>query len=320
MMLQQSLALVQAAADPTRLRLLAALARGEATVAELVEVLEQSQPRVSRHLRLLSEAGLVEHFREGRWVYYRLGNSGLASELTGLITGLATGSDEQIRADAGRLEQLRAAREREALRPRLRLVGGQLATDGRPADEDLHAGLRQVLGSGPLGAVLDIGAGAGTVLRLLGSQLSEGTGVDSNRNMRLLARARLQAAGLPQCSLRDADAHALPFADGRFDLVIVDGVLHTSPDPRRILTEAVRVLGAGGKLLVIDRILPAAAAAPPTPAPTPASMLDEATLFAILNQLGLAPGQRYWLPGRAPDQALITAVRLAAAPRTGTND
>jgi ArsR family transcriptional regulator len=322
MTLDATLALLQAAADPSRLRLLAALAQGEATVAELVQALEQSQPRISRHLRLLDEAGLVEHFRESRWVYYRLARGQPALDLATLIQQLADSDDAQIRGDAGRLAALRQQREREALRGRLRLAALPAAGASPLAEADLAAGLDAVLGDGPLGRVLDIGAGTGTVLRLLGQRVEEGTGVDSSRQMRLLARARLQAAGLPQCSLRDADAHELPFPDRHFDLVIVDGVLQRSPRPAVLLAEAARVLADHGRLLVLDRILPAVhEPGPPTP-----GTLNEHDLHAWLRRAGLAPARRHWLPGRAPDQALITALRVqplsptATPTRTGTDD
>ena len=320
MTLDATLSLLQAAADPSRLRLLAALAQGEATVAELVQALAQSQPRVSRHLRLLDEAGLVEHFRESRWVYYRLSRGQSALELATLIQQLADSPDPQIRADAGRLAQLRQQREREALRGRLRLAALPAGGASPLAEEDLAAGLEAVLGNGPLGRVLDIGAGAGTVLRLLGQRVAEGTGVDTSRQMRLLARARLQAAGLPQCSLRDADAHELPFSDRRFDLVIVDGVLQRSPRPAALLAEAARVLADHGRLLVLDRILPAVR----DPGPAAAGTLNERDLHAWLHRAGLVPARRHWLPGRAPDQALIIALREQTLDdthtRTGTDD
>lgn len=321
MSLQATLTLLQAAADPSRLRLLAALAQGEATVAELVQALAQSQPRVSRHLRLLAEAGLVEHFRESRWVYYRLTRGGAAQELAGLVQQLADSDDVEIRADATRLGQLREQRERDALRGRLRLAVAGPGSVGQPDERDLAAGLAAVLGhdsldQGSLGRVLDVGAGAGTVLRLLGQRATEAVGIDSSRQMRLLARARLQAAGLPQCSLRDADAHELPFPDRHFDLVIVDGLLQRSPQPAALLAEAARVLADHGRLLVLDRILPAPQQ-PVTPAP---GTLYEHQLQAWLRAAGLVPDRRHWLPGRAPDQALITALRRQPATRTGTHD
>lgn len=320
MTLDATLALLQAAADPSRLRLLAALAQGEATVAELVQALEQSQPRISRHLRLLDEAGLVDHFRESRWVYYRLSREPAALPLAALVQQLADSDDPLLRADAGRLAGLRQQREREALRGRLRLAALPAAGASPLDEDDLAAGLEAVLGEGPLGRVLDIGAGAGTVLRLLGPRVEEGIGIDSSRQMRLLARARLQAAGLPQCSLRDADAHELPFPDRHFDLVIVDGVLQRSARPAGLLAEAARVLSGQGRLLVLDRILPAVRAAGPPPPGT----LNESELHAWLRGAGLVPARRHWLPGRAPDQALITALRqppvTEANTRTGTDD
>ncbi|MCC5794596.1 MAG: metalloregulator ArsR/SmtB family transcription factor [Chromatiales bacterium] len=298
MSLQTTLTLLRAAADGSRLRLLAALAHGEATVAELMQVLEQSQPRVSRHLRLLAEAGLVERVPEGRYVYYRLGESAL---LPALLAALDSEADTQIEADAHRLDALRVLREREALRGRPR-------TTGRPDERALVAVLDEFLGRRPLGTVLEIGSG--TALRLLGPRIRQGFCVEPDRALRLLARARLHAAGLAHCSLRDADPLHLPFADGAFNLVILDGVLARVPDPAAAVAEARRVLDEQGELLVIDRVLPGV---------TSAEMTSAERLNFWLTDCGLHPACHHWLPGRSPDQAVIRAVPGRFPKRTGTD-
>ncbi len=301
---------VQALADPSRLRLLAALQAGEAAVAELMVVLEQSQPRVSRHLRLLCEAGVTEHFREGRWVYYRLTSRAAESPLARYLAELGTSDDPVLAEDRRRLAMLRRRREQTALTALVRSRGPAAAGKLRPDEAVVAEALGEVLGPGPLGRVLDIGSGTGTVLRLLGPRLAHGLGIERSHRMRLLARARLQEAGLTRVSIRAGEADALPVADQAFDLVVLDEVLAAAGDRAALVGEAVRVLAPGGRLLVLDRVMPGAGG-PGT--------LEAPALDALLDQAGLAARARRWLPGRAPDYALFCASRGVTRGRTGTD-
>lgn len=303
--LSQALGQLEAAAEHSRLRLLAGLLPGESTVGDLVKVLEQSQPRVSRHLRLLAEAGLVESFREGRSIYYRLSEQTLAEGIGSFLASLSSSADPVVRRDRERLAHLRQQREREALRKVARLRRGA----GEGPTSDLEEALEPVLGSGALGEVLDVGAGNGTLLRLLATRAERAVGVESAGELRELARARLKALGLPRWSIRDADPAELPFADASFDLVMLDEILarrpaagtrHDPDRPQRIVREARRCLKSGGRLLVFDRIVPGSPAAG-------GGQLAEARVQHLLDVAGLRITRRQWLPGRVPDRALFLA-------------
>ncbi|MCL4791491.1 MAG: metalloregulator ArsR/SmtB family transcription factor [Gammaproteobacteria bacterium] len=323
MQLETALSQLEAAAEPSRLRLLVLLLPGEATVGDLVSVLDQSQPRVSRHLRLLAEAGLVESFREGRSIYYRLADAVLDDGIGDYLAALLRGPDPVVNQDRERMMQSRRQREHEALRRGTRA----LRPGALPAPRDLVESLDAVLGKGPLGDVLDVGAGAGNLLHLLVSRARRVVGVDSSVHMRQLARSRLYAAGENQTAgsrwtIRDADAGALPFADGEFDLVILDEVLGPSDQPERILGEAQRLLAAQGRLLILDRVLPVVRRLPAVPV---RGELSERQLSALLRAAGFSVHSRQWLPGRAPDRALFLAVMkdaddLPQGTRTGTHD
>ncbi|GMW07846.1 MAG: metalloregulator ArsR/SmtB family transcription factor [Gammaproteobacteria bacterium] len=309
--------LLKAAADPSRLRLLALLATGEATVGELVQVLGQSQPRVSRHLRVLSEARLVESFRDGQSVYYRLAAAGPVVELAGGVVALARDGDALMAADQARLAGIRRSRERFALAapegPRHRADAAGVL----PAETDLRDALDDALGRGPLGNLLDIGAGAGVVLRLLAPRAKSAVGLDHSKAMRVLARSRLQEAGCGQCTIRSGDMHELPFADLAFDVVVLDQVLSRSDRPLVALREALRVLRPAGQLLILDRVLPPALRLSRR---SPQRALFENQLQAMLRGLGLRCGRTVWLPGRAPEHALIVATLSVPSLRTGTDD
>lgn len=302
---------LEAAAEPTRLRLLVLLSGGEAMVTELVKVLGQSQPRVSRHLRLLTEAGLIDGFREGRATYYRLSPAALRTGVGIYLAALAAGRDPVIADDRYRMQALRRGREREALR-------GHAATG---AATDVGEALDALLGEAePVGDVLDVGSGAGAVLRRLAQRATSLVGIDNSAVMRQLARARLW--GLGHCSIRDGDMHALPFEAASFDLVVLDEVLARSATPGTALDEARRVLRRNGRLLVIDRVRPVARQ---LPGKTEAGFLFENQLASALAAAGFRVARRQWLPGRAPDRALFLAIPQAAAAvvpalRTGTDD
>jgi ArsR family transcriptional regulator len=309
--------LLKATSDPTRLRLLSLLASGEATVGELVDVLSQSQPRVSRHLKLLAEAGLVEHFRDGQWVYYRLAPAVRAAALLEQIIALAGAGDAAIESDAAKMAGIRRQRERYALTaptgPR-RWV--EVHAD-RPDEGALRQALDESLGTVPLGDVLDIGTGSGLVLRLLGARARHAVGLDTSRAMRVLARTRLQEAGLARCTIRAGDMHVLPFPDMSFDVVVLDEALTLSHRRLHALEEAVRVLRPLGRLLVLDRILPAVRRLPAHPSQ---DALFENQLNTMLRGLGLKLAQRIWLPGRTLEYALFTATAVGKQRRTGTHD
>ncbi len=220
-------------ADPVRLRLLALCAEGDCSVSELTEITAQSQPRVSQHLRQLCEAGLVERFRDGHFVYYRVPNRG--AELRQIVA-LLPSDEPQFERDVAELRALRGA-----------LAGAPRGDDDRP----LHHALLELTVSSPIGDLLDIGCGQGRVMQLLASRARRAVGVDIDADARRYARAHLLLAGLRNCTFRNGDMYALPLGEQRFDTVIVDDVLGDAVDPVRVLVEARRHLNDGGRLIVM---------------------------------------------------------------------
>lgn len=317
MAINAALKLLKAAADPTRLRLLALLATGEATVGELVEILEQSQPRVSRHLKILAEARLVSHFRDGQWVYYRLDPPVSGADIVERIVSLARARDDGIVADQARMTAVRQRRERYALSAPSGPKRWAEPAGDRPDEAALSAVLADALGAGPLGDVLDIGVGSGALLRLLAPRARSAVGLDLSRGMRVLARSRLQGAGLSHCTIRAGDMHAVPFPDLTFDVVVLDEVLALTGEPQEALAEAVRVLRPAGRLLILDRILPAALRLPSHAA---RRGVFENQLTVMLREVGLKSGSPVWFPGRTLEYALISAAVALPRVRTGTDE
>jgi SAM-dependent methyltransferase len=308
---------LKAAADPSRIRLLALLAGGEATVGELVEVMEQSQPRVSRHLKILTAARFVSHFREGQSVYYRLDPSVPVGELAARVVALARAGDPGIASDEARMAGVRRRRERYAFNAPAGPGRWVELSRARPEERALAQALDDALGEAPLGDVLDIGAGSGALLRLLAPRARTAVGLDTSRPMRLLARSRLQEAGLGRCTIRAGDMHALPFADLAFDLVLLDEVLTLTARPERALAEALRVLRPNGRLLILDRVLPAALRLPEG---GPRGALFENQLEVISRGLGARLQRPAWFPGRAPGYALVSVALAPPRTRTGTDE
>jgi ubiquinone/menaquinone biosynthesis C-methylase UbiE/DNA-binding transcriptional ArsR family regulator len=244
---------LKAAGEETRLRLLALLAEAELTVTELTEILRQSQPRISRHLRLLAESGLVVRFREGSWAFFRLPEHGDKAELARTLAALLDPDDRVMARDRERLAAVRAARataaqayfrEHAAEWDRIRRL--------HAADAAVEAEIQQALADRPFRSLLDLGTGTGRMLELLGPGLERGLGIDLSLDMLALARARLDRAGLRHCSVRHGDIYDLALPRDSFDVVIVHQVLHYLDDGARALREAARVLRPQGRLLVID--------------------------------------------------------------------
>ena len=245
--------MLKAAGEETRLRLLALLAEAELTVTELTEILRQSQPRISRHLRLLAESGLVVRFREGSWAFFRLPEHGDKAELARTLAALLDPDDRVMARDRERLAAVRAARataaqayfrEHAAEWDRIRRL--------HAADAAVEAEIQQALADRPFRSLLDLGTGTGRMLELLGPGLERGLGIDLSLDMLALARARLDRAGLRHCSVRHGDIYDLALPRDSFDVVIVHQVLHYLDDGARALREAARVLRPQGRLLVID--------------------------------------------------------------------
>lgn len=252
--MEELLAGLRAAGEPTRLRLLAILAKSELTVTELTQILRQSQPRVSRHLKLLCEAGLLDRFREGSWVFYRRSQSGAGVKLAGLLTGLIPAGDQTIARDLERLEAVRSARsERAAEFFRENVDEWNRIRSLHVAEASVEQALVEFATKGrDVGSYVDLGTGTGRMIELIGPQAGSSLGIDLSPEMLAFARAKLDQLAIDHCSLRQGDLYDLPLADGVADLVTLHQVLHYLDDPAAAVVEAARILKPGGRLLIAD--------------------------------------------------------------------
>lgn len=232
------LAQFKALADPVRLRLVALCAKAECSVSELTQVTGLSQPRVSQHLKQLIAADMLERFRDGHFVYYRVSQAAGDAVMRRQLLALLPDDEPDFARDFEKLRKLRGGDGIE-----VHAVSEQ--------DRFLHKALVELTVSAPLGNLLDIGCGQGRLLKLLASRANRVVGVDIDPEARRLARAELFLAGLPNCSLRQGDMYALPFDDAEFDTVILDDVLAASEQPAAALGEARRLLKPGGRLLLL---------------------------------------------------------------------
>ncbi len=247
------LATLKAAAEPTRLRLLALCAHGELTVSELTHILGQSQPRVSRHLKLLCDAGLLDRFREGTFVFYRRAEKGPSAELARVLVEAIPPEDPVLTLDIERLKAIKHSRS-EAASSYFR-DNAQRWHEIRAlhvAEREVEEALLRLLPDETIGDLLDIGAGTGRMLEVLGPRSRHAIGVDQSREMLAIARAKLEAAALRHCHVRQADMYQLPFPSASFDVAVLHQVLHFAEDPGDVLAEAARVLRPAGRLLIVD--------------------------------------------------------------------
>ncbi|HWV40834.1 metalloregulator ArsR/SmtB family transcription factor [Pseudorhodoplanes sp.] len=244
---------LRAVAEGTRLRILALLAEAELTVSDLTEILRQSQPRISRHLKLLSEANLIERHREGAWAFFRLAETGDAAQVVRMLVAQLDPSDPIVARDRERLAAVREARA-EAAQNYFREHAAEWDRIRKlhAADEAVEQAIVRALGDRPFRSLLDLGTGTGRMLELFGSQIERGLGIDMSLDMLLLARARLERAGLRHCSVRQGDIYDLSVPRGSFDVIIIHQVLHYLDDGARAIREAARVLAPGGRLLIVD--------------------------------------------------------------------
>ncbi|HEV7369556.1 metalloregulator ArsR/SmtB family transcription factor [Arenibaculum sp.] len=244
---------LKAAAEPTRLRLMALCAHGELTVTELTQILGQSQPRVSRHLKLLCEAGLLDRFREGTWAFYRLTQRGPGAELASTLVDQIPADDPELALDLERLEAIKRGRAEAAARYFSENAARWHEIRSLHVPErEVEQALVQLLSPG-VEDLLDIGTGTGRMIELFGPKVARAVGIDASREMLAVARANLEREGLLRnCQVRQADMYQLPFASGSFDAVVIHQVLHYCEEPAEAVAEAARVLRPGGQLLLVD--------------------------------------------------------------------
>jgi ArsR family transcriptional regulator len=251
--LNEVLAGLRAAAEPTRLRLLVLCAQSELTVSELTQILGQSQPRVSRHLKLLCDAGLLDRFREGTWVFYRLAQRGGGAELAGRLLGLLPQGDPVLALDLERLEAVKRGRaEAASAYFRDNAAEWDRIRSLHIDDAEVERVLADRLAGRTIDDFLDIGTGTGRLLELFAPRAKQAVGIDLSREMLAVARANLERAGLRHVSVRQADLYQLPLPGASFDVVTMHQVLHYLEDPAAAVAEAARVVRPGGALLIVD--------------------------------------------------------------------
>lgn len=251
--MEELLAALRAIAEPTRLRLLVLCARGELTVSELTQILGQSQPRVSRHLKLLCEAGLFDRFREGSWVFYRLSETGRTGALARQLVAACGTDDPTVALDLQRLLEIK--------RQRAELASAYFRENAARWDRirslyidecEVEAALVEIIAAADPRDLLDIGTGTGRMLEILAPRVEHALGIDQSREMLAVARVNLERAGLVHGSVRLGDMYRLALPDASFDAAVVHQVLHYADRPAAAIAEAARVLRPGGILVLID--------------------------------------------------------------------
>jgi ArsR family transcriptional regulator len=247
------LSALRAVAETTRLRLLVLCARGELTVSELTQILGQSQPRVSRHLKLLCEAGLLDRFREGSWVFYRLSRSGSAGRLARQLVAACDDGDPTIALDLQRLAAIKRQRADRALAyfrdnaadwHRIRALYVE--------ERVVEAALVDIIAAADPRDLLDIGTGTGRMIEVLAPRVERALGIDQSREMLAIARVNLELAGLENGVVRLGDMYRLALPDASFDAVVIHQVLHYADRPAAAIAEAARVLRPNGILVLVD--------------------------------------------------------------------
>lgn len=314
-------ALLKAAAEPTRLRILRLLLLGEFNVKDLTELLGQSQPRVSRHIKLLAEAGLIERYQEGSWVFIRGSADPAIRAFVNNALEMIAPDDPQIVRDSERAARIRAKRaalaqayfdENASEWDRIRSL--------HVAEREVEEAILEALGPGPYGLLLDLGTGTGRILELASNRAQQLIGIDTNREMLKCARVRLDKAALTNCSVRHADIYNLPFPASSADVVLVHQVLHFMDNPKAALAEGARVLKPGGRLAIIDF------------APHNLEFLREehahlrlgfsrGEIAAWLSECGIGlSGYRELPAGNARENALTVAVWTGQKPETAATE
>lgn len=251
--MHQLLTALRAAGESTRLRILAALRNGELTVSELTRVLDQSQPRVSRHLKLLCDSGLLERYQEGAWVFHRITDKAGISNIARHLVSMIDIDDPALERDRKKLEQIRQektqlaaayfsqhADEWDSIRARM------------VSDTAIENRLLELVRSRNIEVLLDLGTGTGRILEILAPYITKGIGFDLSKEMLGVARSNLENAGVNHCTVRHSDIHDINMIDQSADAITIHQVLHYCDNPERVISEAARLLKSGGQLIVVD--------------------------------------------------------------------
>ncbi|MEM7215340.1 MAG: metalloregulator ArsR/SmtB family transcription factor [Pseudomonadota bacterium] len=251
--LDQTVNLLRASGEPTRLRLLMLLSESDLTVSDLTEILGQSQPRISRHLKLLSEAGLLERYQEGAWAYFRLVDQGIGSGIITTLLAQISLDDAQVARDQERLVAVRRRRAERAAEYFSKSASEWDKIRSLHVDEaQVESTMLEMVGSEKIDAMLDLGTGTGRILELFSDIYEKGTGIDASRDMLSVARSRLDDAHLSRVQTRQGDLYILPTQGNFFDLVTIHQVLHYLDDPAVAIREAVKSLKPAGRILIVD--------------------------------------------------------------------
>ncbi|MEZ5897718.1 MAG: metalloregulator ArsR/SmtB family transcription factor [Parvularculaceae bacterium] len=255
MTLDSLLNVFRAIGEETRLRIVALLLRGELTVSEITQILGQSQPRVSRHLKILTDAGIVDKFREGSWMFYRIAAQPpeAAGSIFGAVNVLNASADRLIARDRDRFEQSRQARAAEAAAYFEKNADEWDTVRGLHIEESaIEEKMRALIGDARIGSFVDLGTGAGRMLTLFSLAYESGVGFDLSREMLAVARANLDKAGVTHAHVRHGDLFSLPLESGAADVVCLHQVLHFLAEPAAAVKEAARLLKPGGRLIISD--------------------------------------------------------------------
>ena len=251
--MENLLSALRAAGEPTRLRILAILALGELTVSELTQVLLQSQPRISRHLKLLADAGLIVRYPEGSWVLYRLDESARLGDLLAEIIASLPQGDHELQRDRERLAEVRAER---AARAQAYFAANAAQWDSLRANHipetAIEERMGELIGGRDIDLLVDLGTGTGRMLEIFGTRASRAVGFDISPDMLTIARAKLDELAAENCQVRQGDCANVPLEDNVADIVILHQVLHFLDDPQRAVNEAARITRPGGCVLIAD--------------------------------------------------------------------
>jgi ubiquinone/menaquinone biosynthesis C-methylase UbiE/DNA-binding transcriptional ArsR family regulator len=251
--MENLLSALRAAGEPTRLRILAILALGELTVSELTQVLLQSQPRISRHLKLLADAGLIVRYPEGSWVFYRLDESAQLGDLLAEIIASLPQGDHELQRDRERLAEVRAER---AARAQAYFAANAAQWDSLRANHipetAIEERMGELIGRRDIDLLVDLGTGTGRMLEIFGTRATRAVGFDISPDMLTIARAKLDELAAENCQVRQGDCANVPLEDNVADIVILHQVLHFLDDPQRAVNEAARITRPGGCVLIAD--------------------------------------------------------------------